>query len=231
MSDEANGAAAAETNGEDAIQAPARDAADFRREVAIVNVVLAGVGGQGSVLATRILAGAVRRAGFDVVTSEVHGMSQRGGTVTTTVRFGPGVLAPGISPGHADMLVAFERLEAARHLPLLRPGGFALLNDQRIRPSVDALRTADYPEDIEALAAARHVSLQLVPAYQLACDLNEPKLTSTVLLGALSNTLELPAEAWRGAIAEAAPAKYVEANLAAFEAGREWLVGSAELSF
>lgn len=215
----------------DATGTPAPEGNGFRDDVAIVNVVLAGVGGQGSILATRVLAGAVRRAGFDVVTSEVHGMSQRGGTVTTTVRFGPGVLAPGISPGHADVLVAFERLEAARHLPLLRPGGFALVNDQRIMPSVDALRTADYPEGIEALAAARHVSLQLVPAFQLANDLNEPKLTSTVLLGALSNTLELPAEAWRGAIAEASPAKYVEANLAAFEAGREWLVGSAELSF
>jgi len=197
----------------------------------ITNVVLAGVGGQGSVLATRMLAAAVRRAGCDVVTSEVHGMSQRGGTVTTTVRFGPGVLAPGIAPGQADVLVAFERLEAARHLPLLRPGGLALVNDQRITPSVDALRATDYPADIEARAAAHRVILQLVPAFQLATDLNEPKLTSTVLLGALSNTLELPAEAWRGAIAEVAPARYVEANLAAFEVGREWLVGSPELAF
>ncbi len=207
--------------------APAAQGAEPR----IVNVVLAGVGGQGSVLATRILAGAVRRAGFDVVTSEVHGMSQRGGTVTTTIRFGPGVLAPAIPPGSADLLVAFERLEAARHLPLLRPDGLAVVNDQRIMPSVDSLRTADYPEDVEALAAARHVAMQLVPAYQIACELNEPKLTSTVLLGALSNDIDLPVEAWRGAIAEASPAKYVEANLAAFEAGREWLVGSPELSF
>ncbi len=200
-------------------------------EPRVLNVVLAGVGGQGSVLATRVLAGAVRRAGFDVVTSEVHGMSQRGGTVTTTVRFGPGVLAPAISPGQADVLVAFERLEAARHFPLLRPDGLALVNDQRIMPSVDSLRTADYPDDVEALAAARHVAMQLVPAYQIACELHEPKLTSTVLLGALSTDSALPVEAWRGAIAEASPAKYVAANLAAFEAGREWLVGSAELSF
>ena len=197
----------------------------------IVNVVLAGVGGQGSVLATRMLASAVRRAGFDVVTSEVHGMSQRGGTVTTTVRFGPGLLAPAITPGEADLLVAFERLEAARHLPLLRPGGLALVNDQRITPSVDALRLADYPVDIEALARARHVAIQLVPAFRLAIELNEPKLTSTVLLGALSNALAFPVEAWRAAIAETSPAKYLDANVAAFEAGREWLVGSPALSF
>jgi len=197
----------------------------------IMNVVLAGVGGQGSVLATRVLAGAVRRAGYDVVTSEVHGMSQRGGTVTTTVRFGSGVLAPGIGAGEAHVLVAFELLEAARHLALLRPGGLALVNQQRITPNIESLKAADYPDDLEARALERHVSLQLVPAHQLATDLNEPRLASTVLLGALANALELPAEAWRGAIAEACPARYVEANLAAFEAGREWLVGSPEMSF
>jgi len=197
----------------------------------IMNVVLAGVGGQGSVLATRVLAGAVRRAGYDVVTSEVHGMSQRGGTVTTTVRFGRGVLAPGIGAGEAHVLVAFELLEAARHLSFLRPGGLALVNQQRITPNIESLKAADYPEDLEARAGRRHVSLQLVPALQLATDLNEPRLASTVLLGALANALELPAEAWRGAIAEACPARYVEANLAAFEVGREWLVGSPEMSF
>lgn len=197
------------------------------------NIVLAGVGGQGSILATRIVAGAARRAGYDVVTAEVHGMSQRGGTVTTTVRFGPAgtVLSPGIGTGEADLLVAFERLEAARHLPLLREGALAVVNDVRITPSVESLKTADYPEDIEPLATARHVRLQLVPAHDLAVELHEPKLASTVLLGALSNALELPAEAWRGAIAEAAPAKLSEANLAAFEVGREWLVGSPALSF
>lgn len=199
-----------------------------------VNVVLAGVGGQGSVLATRILAGAARRRGCDVVTSEVHGMAQRGGTVTTTVRFrcAPGAaLSPMVGAGEADVLVAFEVLEAARHLAVLRPGGIAVVNDHRIRPSVESLRTADYPEDLEALARSQGVSLQVVPATRLATELSEPKLASTVLLGALSNVLDLPVDAWRGAIAEAAPAKLAGANLAAFESGREWLVGSPALSF
>ncbi len=201
---------------------------------AIVNVVLAGVGGQGSVLATRILAGAARRAGFDVVTSEVHGMAQRGGTVTTIVRFGgsggPG-LAPAIGSGEADVLVAFERLEAARHLPLLHSEGLALVNDQRITPNIESLKLADYPDDLETLTRPRHISLHLVPAFRLATELGEPRLASTALLGALANYLQLPVEAWRGAVVEAAPAKFVEANLAAFEAGREWGVGSPELSF
>ncbi len=196
-----------------------------------VNVVLAGVGGQGSVLATRILAGAARRGGFDVVTSEVHGMSQRGGTVTTTVRYGESVLSPSVGAGEADLLVAFERLEAARHLPLVKPGGLALVNDQRISPNIESLKVADYPGDLECLARGQHVRLHLVPALQMAIDLGEPKLASTALLGAVSNALQLDQEAWRGAIMEVAPAKLVEANLAAFVAGREWLVGSPQRSF
>lgn len=196
-----------------------------------MNVVLAGVGGQGSVLATRILAGAARRAGFDVVTSEVHGMSQRGGTVTTTVRYGAAVLSPSIGPGEADVLVAFERLEAARHLPFLKVDALALVNDQRITPNIESLKIADYPADLEALALSQQVRLQLVPALRIAQELGEPKLASTALLGAVSNCLLLDAEAWRGAIIESAPGKLVEANLAAFTAGREWLVGSAQLSF
>ncbi len=196
-----------------------------------VNVVLAGVGGQGSVLATRILAGAARRAGFEVVTSEVHGMSQRGGTVTTTVRYGAAVLSPSVGLAEADVLVAFERLEAARHLPFLQVDGLALVNDQRISPNIESLKVADYPEDLEALARGQQVRLQLVPALRIATDLGEPKLASTVVLGALSNSLQLGQEAWRGAIMESAPAKLAEANLAAFVAGREWLVGSPALSF
>jgi indolepyruvate ferredoxin oxidoreductase beta subunit len=191
-----------------------------------VNIVLAGVGGQGSVLATRILAGAARRCGCDVVTSEVHGMAQRGGTVTTTVRYrrAPGpVLSPVIGPGEADVLVAFEWLECARHLPLLRLGGLALVNQHRILPSVESLKAADYPGDLEALARAQGVSLETVPATMLALELSEPKLASAVLLGGLSDSLDLPVDAWRGAIAEAAPAKLAGANLAAFESGREWL--------
>lgn len=193
----------------------------------VTNLILAGVGGQGSVLATKVLALAAQRAGQRVVTSEVHGMSQRGGTVVTTVRYGARVYAPAIPAGEADFLVASERLEGVRHLPLLRPGGVALVNDQRITPSIEALKLADYPTDLDALAAAQRVTLHLVPALALASELGEPKLASSVLLGALSRLLDLPAEAWRGALAESVPPRTVEANLAAFARGAEWALAGA----
>lgn len=195
------------------------------------DIVLAGVGGQGSVLATRILAAAAERSGHGVVTSEVHGMSQRGGTVVTTVRFGQRVLSPSIAEGTADYLLAFERLEAARQLPMLREGGIALVNDQRIAPSIESLKTADYPADLEALAAGRNVTLLLYPALRLARDLGNDRLSSTVLLGALSDYLFLAHDAWLDAIRTTVPTNTVAANLAAFETGAEWLVGSPEFSF
>jgi indolepyruvate ferredoxin oxidoreductase, beta subunit len=197
----------------------------------VTNVVLAGVGGQGSILATRIIASAARRAGHEVVTSEVHGMSQRGGTVVTTVRYGREVLAPVIPAGETDILVAFERLEAARHLELLRPGGIAVVNDQRITPALESMKFAEYPKDVEEMGEAFGVSLHLVPALQLAQDLGEPKLTSAALLGALSNVVDFPPEAWKGAIYENVPVKLATANFAAFISGQEWGVGPAQLSF
>ena len=195
------------------------------------NVVLAGVGGQGSVLATRVLAAAAEIAGLDVVTSEVHGMSQRGGTVATAVRFGEVIGAPAVPAGEADFLVAFERLEGARHVPLLRREGVALVSDQRIAPSIEALKTADYPDDLQATASAHGVIVLLYPALRLARELGNEKLASTVLLGALSDFLFLPHPAWREAIRRTVPPATVEANLAAFETGAEWMVGAAAFSF
>ncbi|MGD2067052.1 MAG: indolepyruvate oxidoreductase subunit beta [Gemmatimonadota bacterium] len=195
------------------------------------NIVLAGVGGQGSVLSTRILAEAARRAGRAVVTSEVHGMSQRGGTVVTAVRWGADELAPVVPEGEADLLVAFERLEAARHLDLLRPGGLAVVGDERITPLIEALRSADYPDDLEGLARARDIDLELFPALRTATELGNPKLAGVALLGVVSHHVELPLHAWRGAIAETVPAGTVDANLAAFTVGHEWGVGPVHFSF
>jgi indolepyruvate ferredoxin oxidoreductase, beta subunit len=197
----------------------------------VTNIVLAGVGGQGSVLATRVLARAAELAGHDVVTSEVHGMSQRGGTVVTTVRYGDEVLSSAIPEGEADVLVAFERLEAARHLGLVRPGGAVLVNDQRISPSIEALRFVDYPDDLPGLAAKRGVTLQLYPALRLARELGNDRLASTIMLGALSNYLFLGHECWREAVRQSVPPATVVANEVAFETGAEWLVGSPSFSF
>jgi indolepyruvate ferredoxin oxidoreductase, beta subunit len=197
----------------------------------ITNVVLAGVGGQGSILATRVLARAAELAGHDVVTSEVHGMSQRGGTVVTTVRFGDEVLSSAVPDGEADFLLAFERLEAARHLSLVRGGGAVLVNDQRIAPSIEALKAADYPADLQTRAGALGITVQLYPALRLAQELGSDKLSSTIMLGALSNFIFIGRAQWHQAIRESVPPKTVEANEVAFDTGAEWLVGSAWFSF
>ncbi|NIP80193.1 MAG: indolepyruvate oxidoreductase subunit beta [Gemmatimonadetes bacterium] len=197
----------------------------------ITSIVLAGVGGQGSVLATRVVATAAELAGHDVVTSEVHGMAQRGGTVTTTVRYGDEVLSSAIPDGEADFLVAFERLEAARHLAMVAPGGAALVNDQRIAPSIEALRTAGYPADLDARARDRGVTLLSYPALRLARELGNEKLASTVMLGALANFLFIDRRHWREAIRNTVPSRTVGANEAAFDTGAEWLVGAPSFSF
>lgn len=197
----------------------------------ITDIVLAGVGGQGSVLATRIIATAAGMAGHEVVTSEVHGMSQRGGTVVTTVRYGDEVLSSAIPDGEADFLVAFEMLEAARHLPMVRPGGVVVASDQRIAPSIQALKTAGYPGDLDRRGRARGVTLHVYPALKLARELGNEKLTNTVLLGGLSNFLFIDREHWLDAIRRSVPPRTIEANEVAFDVGSEWLVGSASFSF
>lgn len=158
-------------------------------------------------------------------------MSQRGGTVLTTVRYGDEVLSPSIPEGEADFLVAFERLEAARHLPLVSRGGVVLVNDQRIAPSIESLKTAGYPMELETDAAARGISLFTYPALRLARELGNEKLSSTILLGALSNCMFIDASLWREAIARTVPPGTVDVNQAAFATGAEWGVGVAELSF
>jgi indolepyruvate ferredoxin oxidoreductase, beta subunit len=189
-----------------------------------LDIVLAGVGGQGSVLATQILGRAAILAELPVVTSEVHGMSQRGGTVVTAVRLGRVDAAPAVPAGAADFLVGFEPLEGVRQLGMLKPGGIAILSEDPVLPVIEALREADYPRDIGTLAAqAGHTAL-MVPAAGIARDLGNPRLAGTVMLGVLAVYLDIPDDAWRTAIAESVPAKTVEPNLEAFRRGSEWRV-------
>lgn len=197
----------------------------------ITNIVLAGVGGQGSVLATRVVATAVGLAGHEVVTSEVHGMSQRGGTVVTTVRYGDEVLSSAIPEGEADYLVAFEWLEAVRHLSMVRPGGAVIASEQRIAPSLEALKHADYPGDLEGRARSRDIGIHLYPALRIARELGNERLTNTVLLGALSDFVFIDRAHWLEAIRRTVPPETVRANQVAFDTGAEWLVGPASFSF
>ena len=149
-------------------------------------------------------------------------MSQRGGTVITTVRFGTEVWSAVIPQGEADFLLAFEQLEAARHLDWLRPCGVLLVNDQQIRPASEALRRAPYPNDVLALAEGRCRECVTVPALGIAQELGNPRLAGAVMLGALSEYLEFPEQAWIDAIAETVPPVTIHANLDAFQRGASW---------
>lgn len=175
-------------------------------------------------LAGQIIARAAVLAGLSVAASEVHGMAQRGGSVFSTVRYGKDVLSSAVPEGAADVLLAFEKLEALRYLNHLRVDGLALVNDQRIVPSVESLKLAPYPDDktIEGTLRRRTKSVMIVPALEIAQRLGNPALTNTVMLGALSQSLNLPQDAWRRAVTELVPPKTVELNLVAFDEGLSW---------
>jgi indolepyruvate ferredoxin oxidoreductase beta subunit len=189
-----------------------------------IDIVLAGVGGQGSVLATKILGRAAVLAELPVVTSEVHGMSQRGGTVVTAVRLGRFDAAPMVPTGSAHFLLAFEALEGVRQLELLRDDGVAIIAEDRLSPVSAALREALYPHDVEALALDAVHSVVMVPAHAIAQELGNARLASTIMLGVLSLYLDLPEDAWHAAIAGTVPEHSVAANLAAFAQGALWRV-------
>ena len=190
--------------------------------------VLVGVGGQGTVLASDVLAELGLRLGYDVKKAEVHGMSQRGGSVVSHVRWGPQVFSPIISRGEADFLIAFEKLEAARALDWLRPGGTLLVNDYRIDPVTVSSGDALYPEDGAIKAAAGGVAgrVSWIPASQIAEQLGGMRVSNVVLLGALAALLADSADpaAWDAALTGRIPEKYAELNRRAFAAGRDYRI-------
>ena len=183
-----------------------------------LTVLLVGVGGQGTILAGSLLAMAAADAGLDVKVSEIHGMSQRGGSVSTVVRMGSKVESMVADPGCADVIVAFESVEALRAQDYLREGGKMFVNDEVIVPVSVAIGNFEMPEDIEVkldeLGAVR------IPAGQIAREVGSPRSTNVVLVGALSTALPFSAEDWEDAISRRVPPKTVEANLKAFRQGR-----------
>ena len=190
-----------------------------------LNAVLAGVGGQGTLLAADVVALVGLAQGLDVKKSEVHGMAQRGGSVTSHVRWGDRVYSPLIAPGEVDLLIAFERLEALRYAGLLRPGGALLVNDYRIAPVSVTLGADRYPSADEEAAAFAGTAVRrfVVPATRMAQDLGQARVNNVVMLGAMSALLDVPEGTWRDAIAARVPERYVELNLRAFDAGREYV--------
>ncbi len=192
-----------------------------------VNVLIVGVGGQGVILASNILCEVAVRAGLDVKKSEIHGMSQRGGVVTSHVRFGERVHSPLIASGQSDVVLAFEAAEALRFAHEVKLGGALLASTQTLQPPKGPERkdSVKYPED--PLGRAKEVCHgRVVPieTQKIVRHLGNPKVTNTVLLGALSTSLEIPEQLWRDTISSMVPPKTVELNLKAFERGRQVVV-------
>lgn len=182
------------------------------------NIMIVGVGGQGTLLTSRILGGLAMEAGFDVKISEVHGMAQRGGSVVTYVRYGECVAEPVVEEGQADVLIAFERLEALRYAHFLKKDGVLIVNDQRIDPMTVVTGAAQYPENIIEDLGKKYRSVSL-NAMEEALKLGNSKVFNTVILGVAAKNMEFDKETWIRVIRATVPQKTIEINLKAFETG------------
>ncbi|HEY5973979.1 MAG TPA: indolepyruvate oxidoreductase subunit beta [Geobacteraceae bacterium] len=186
----------------------------------ITNILLVGVGGQGILLASEILAEAFMLAGFDVKKSEIHGMSQRGGSVVSHVRFGKQVFSPVVPEGEGDILFGFELLETYRYLPLLRQGATIVANDYRIPPPAVLLGQESYPEGLTEEIRGRFADFLLVDGLKLATEAGNPRAANTVLLGAVAKRLRIDDQHWRAALEKMVPKKALDINFKAFQMGR-----------
>jgi indolepyruvate ferredoxin oxidoreductase beta subunit len=184
-----------------------------------INVVLAGVGGQGILLASEIIARAAMAAGFAVKTNEVHGMAQRGGSVLAQIRYGPLVHSPLVELGAAQVLGSLECIESLRCADYLAPGGLAVVSSQRVVPITVSSGQAKYPEDAEARIRAAFPRLIYLDALAMAGQIGNVKCSNLVILGALSTGLTLPAQAWQQGICQSVKPNFVDINLRAFAAG------------
>jgi indolepyruvate ferredoxin oxidoreductase beta subunit len=182
------------------------------------NIMIVGVGGQGTLLTSRILGGITTAAGFDVKLSEVHGMSQRGGSVVTYVRYGDSVAEPIVEEGCADVLIAFERLEALRYAHFLKKDGVIIVNDQRIDPITVVTGVAEYPDNIIDKLAKEHKVI-VVDAMEQAKKLGNTKVFNTIIIGVAAKHMDFSHEAWVEVIKNTVPPKTVDKNLEAFEVG------------
>ncbi len=184
------------------------------------SIMIVGVGGQGTLLASRILGAALLDCGYDVKVSEVHGMSQRGGSVVTYVRFGDKVASPIIEKGEADIILAFEKLEAARWLEYLKPDGKIIVNTQQTDPMPVVMGAAEYPEGIIEALRASGADVETVDALPMAVEAGNSKAVNVILIGAMAkNMADVEKEKWIKALKESVPAKFLELNLKAFEMG------------
>lgn len=184
------------------------------------NILFSGVGGQGILLASEITVYSLLSAGYDAKKSEVHGMAQRGGSVTAQLRYGKKVYSPLIEPGGADIQMAFEMMEAVRYLPYLHKGSKVIVNTQKILPPSVATGQAEYPEKVLDHLTERDIVVVPVDAFDLARDVGEVKTANVVMVGALSNFLPIDAAVYEEVIRTRVPERFRDVNLSAFEAGR-----------
>ena len=185
------------------------------------SALLVGVGGQGAILTAKVLVNGLMKAGYDVKMSEVHGMSQRGGSVVTYVRYGEKVYSPIIDKGEADFVLSFELLEAARWAEYLKEGGVLLTNTQKVNPMPVITGAAEYPKALEKKLAALPIRLDAMDALGLALRAGSARAVNLVLLGRLSRYFHFTDEQWQDAIEKSVPAKFLELNKKAFALGAE----------
>ena len=185
------------------------------------NVMIVGVGGQGSLLASKLLGRLLLTRGYDIKVSEVHGMSQRGGSVVTYVRFGDKVYSPVIDKGEADFIVSFELLEAARWTEFLKPGGKIITNTQQINPMPVIIGAAEYPQNLLEEMKAKGLDVDALDALSLAETAGSSKAVNLVLMGRLSKYFDISAEEWLAAIEASVPPKFLEMNKKTFRLGLE----------
>ena len=186
----------------------------------ITNIMIVGVGGQGSLLASKLLGNLLTDEGYDVKVSEVHGMSQRGGSVVTYVRFGEKVYSPIIDKGEADFIVAFEKIEAARYASYLKPDGKIIVNTQEIDPMPVITGAAEYPHGALDALGALGLSVDAMDALAPATEAGSPKAVNIVLMGRLSKYMDIPTEKWLAAVEKSVNPKFKDMNLSAFKLGR-----------
>lgn len=183
------------------------------------NILLIGVGGQGIILTSKILAAGLTKLGYDVKMSEIHGMSQRGGSVTTQIRYGERVFAPNIGPGEADIVVAFEKAEALRALPFLKKDGLMVVDDREIHPVTVLMGAAEYPKDAIESIKMTGARVKVISASRRAQELGNIRAQNICLLGALVRSLDISEINWTDLVGDMVPAKARVLNIDAFNAG------------
>ena len=185
-------------------------------------IVIAGVGGQGSLLASKLLGRVLVNEGYDIKVSEVHGMSQRGGSVITYVRYGDKVYSPVVQAGEAEYIISFEKIEAARYAYLLKKGGVIITNTQRVDPMPVIIGAAEYPDNILDELTAKGVQIEAMDALTLAEEAGSSKAVNIVLMGQLAKHFHIDYDKWIDALEQTVKPKFVELNKKAFKLGYEF---------